>query len=163
MRAHVHVRDRLFDLRHMTRDAFASRARLRVTRVRLERRFARTELAAWCVTLEAHCVSGRSQLRLIFRAVNVVTTETRDTMSVHGALDEVVALHPILVRGAVRKVSEGRLAELVIFEPPKILQRFAHLKTNRPVEGSALDWIRERSTLRMTLDARVVRGDVIET
>ncbi len=45
--------------------------------------------------------------------------EAGDAVAVHHALHEVVALHPVLVRGAVGEVRERRLAELVILEPPE--------------------------------------------
>ena len=41
-------------------------------------------------------------------------------MGVHGALDEIVALHAILVGSPIGKVRECRLAQIVLFQIPKV-------------------------------------------
>ena len=69
---------------------------------------------------QAHCIPRFSQNRLVFCAVRIVAAETGDAERIHQALNEIVALHAVLVRGAVRKVREARFAELVLFEPPNI-------------------------------------------
>ena len=74
------------------------------------------------VTRQAQIVRRLDQIRVVRSAVNVVTTEARHSPRVHQALDEVVALHPVLVRGAICKVREGRLPELVLFQLPEILE-----------------------------------------
>ena len=66
---------------------------------------------------------------------DVVAAEAGDAARVHQALHEVVALHAVLVRGAVGKVRERRLAELVLFELPEVLQ-LARPGESRPASRS---------------------------
>ena len=93
---------------------------------------------------------------------DIVASEAGDAAAVHHALDEVVALHAVLVRGAVGEMREGGLAELVIFELPEILQIQAHVIADRPVVIFAVDGIRQRAALRVALDAGVVGVHVIQ-
>ena len=58
------------------------------------------------MAIEADLVTRFAQLRVVFGAVNVVTTGAGNTAPVHEALDEVVALHAILVGRAVSIVSK---------------------------------------------------------
>ena len=71
-----------------------------------------------------HCrhssLAGLDQVGVVLGAVHIVAGETGDAARVHHALHEIVALHAILVRGAVGEMSEGRLAELVLFQLPEI-------------------------------------------
>jgi hypothetical protein len=53
--------------------------------------------------------------------MRIVAAGACDAARVHQAVDEIIALHPVLVRGAVRKVREGGFAELVFFELPVVL------------------------------------------
>ncbi len=54
--------------------------------------------------------------------MRVVATEAAHTMRVHRALDKIVALHPILMRRAIREVSERLLTGLMLFQFPEILE-----------------------------------------
>ena len=83
-------------------------------------------------------------------------------MGVHDALDEVVALHPVLVGGAVGEVREGRFAEFVIFESPEILEVLPDLESYRPVVVVSFDRVLQRLSLRMALNADVVGADGIQ-
>ena len=120
--ADVHVGDGLLDLRHVAGHAFAARAAALVMRVILERGRVRAVRRAGTMARRAQLRDGLDQVRVVRRAVNVVAAEARHALRVHHALDEVVALHAVLVRGAVREVRERRLAELVLFELPEVLQ-----------------------------------------
>jgi hypothetical protein len=51
-----------------------------------------------------------------------VTTKTGESATVHYALHEVVALHTVLVRGSVWKMSERSLTQSMIFQFPEVLQ-----------------------------------------
>ena len=64
-----------------------------------------------------------------------MTAEAGDAAPVHHALHEVVALHPVLVRRAVGEVRERRLAQLVVFELPEILE-LARPGESRPASRS---------------------------
>jgi len=66
------------------------------------------------------------------------------------------------VRGSVGKVRKGEFAEFMIFELPVVLQVFADIKSDRPIVIFPLDWLGERLSLRMALDAGVTGVDVIE-
>src|SRR5258708_4185066 len=68
------------------------------------------------VTFEAQDAGRLQQVRVILRAVRVVTTEAGDAACVHETGDEIVALHAILVARSVGKMSEGSLAQLVLFQ-----------------------------------------------
>ena len=48
--------------------------------------------------------------------MRIVTTEAGDAPPVHQALHKVVALHPILVSGAIGKMRERRFADLVLLD-----------------------------------------------
>jgi len=74
------------------------------------------------VTIQTKLISGLAKLRVIFRAVHVVAREAGNPVLVHYALHEVIALHAVLVRGAIRKVREGELAEGVFFELPEVAE-----------------------------------------
>ena len=60
------------------------------------------------------------------------------------------------------KVRERRLAELVLFELPEVLQVRALVKADRPVVVLPFDRIRQRLSLRVALDAGVVGAHVVE-
>ena len=87
--------------------------------------------------------------------MHVVATETCHAMGVHGALDKIVALHPVLVRGAVGKMRKGLLTGLMLFKFPKIFEVEAHLEAYRPIVVFSLNGIGQRLPLRVTLDAYV--------
>ena len=79
-------------------------------------------------------------------------------MAVHDALHEVVALHAILMRRAVRKVVEGALTKGAVFKFPEILQLQTNVKPNRPVVIPSPYGISQRLSLRVALDAGVSCG-----
>ena len=83
-------------------------------------------------------------------------------MCVHHAIHEVIALHSILVRRAIGEMGESRLARFVLFQAPVIAELQADVETDGPIIVLGLDRILQRLTLRMTLDADIVRLDIIE-
>ena len=85
------------------------------------------------MAFQAQDAGGLEQIGVVGSAVNVVATKTSDAVRVHQAGCEIVALHAILVRGAVGKVGEGSLAEFVFFQLPDILERRAGLEAYRPI------------------------------
>ena len=104
--AHVHVRDRLLNLGHVARDALAAGAAGLVVGVRFDRGRVRTVLCIGSVAVETDVLGRLPQNRVVLRAMHVVAAEASDASRVHQALHEIVALHPVLMRCAVGKVSE---------------------------------------------------------
>ena len=105
------------------------------------------------MTAQAELLDGLAELRVVLCAVYVVTGSAGDAVLVHNALHEIIALHPVLVRGSVRKVSEGRLSEGVVFEHPEVCEMQPNPVADRPVIGLAFDPFLVRLALRMALDA----------
>ena len=118
MRAHLHIRQRRFNLGHMADNALAAGGARAVMGMLFERGRPRAIRRTRAVARKAELVlaDGRAQLRVVGRAVNVVAAEARYAPPVHHALHEVVPLHAILVRGAVGEMRERRLAQRVFFE-----------------------------------------------
>ena len=110
-------------------------------RVRLDARGVRTVGRRRSVACQANLVCRFDQVGVIFGAVDIMAAEARDATAVHHALDEVVALHPILMTRSIGEMRECRLAELVIFQFPKISQIQTLLKTYGPVVILAADRI----------------------
>ena len=52
--------------------------------------------------------------------MRIVAAEARHAARIHQAGHEVVALHSVLVSGAIGKMCESRLAELVLLEHPEV-------------------------------------------
>src|SRR3984893_11636824 len=94
--------------------------------------------------------------------MRVVATEAGDAPRVHEAVNEVVALHPILVRSPVGEMGERRLAELVIFQFPKIVQALAHVEAHGPVIGVSDTGRDQTLPLRMALYARVSCVNIVQ-
>ena len=161
VRAHKDAGNRDLDLRHVTCHAFAARGAVLMMCMGGKRRRAGPVPRAGTVAIEANLVHGLSQLRVVLRAVHIVAVEARDPAPVHDALREVVPLHPVLVRRAVRKMCEAQLTQCVLFELPVIPQVQPHVITHRPVVVLSFDWIGERAPLRVALDARVAALDVV--
>jgi len=121
MTSNVNVRDGLFDLWHMTGDTLATRTARFVMCMLFDCAYVWAIGRAWPVTFEAHDVRWLDQQGIVIRTVNIVATGALHTACVHDALNEVVALHAVLVCRAVRKVGECRLAQSMLFELPVIL------------------------------------------
>ena len=87
--------------------------------------------------------------------------EANDAPAIHDTLNEVIALHAILVGCAVRKMREGCFSEHMVFKFPEIIQIKTDLITDGPVVSFAFDEVSKRAALRMALDAGVVGVNVI--
>ena len=121
-----------------------------------------TILGVGAMAGQAHRIPRLAQHCLVFRAVRIVATETRDAARVHEALDEIVALHAVLVSGAVGKVREACFTELVLFKLPKICKVQSNVEADGPVVVLAFDRICRGAALRMTLDTHIVGPHIIE-
>ena len=139
--SHINVRDRLFNLRHMARNALRAGAPCSMMRVRFDGRCVGTVGRTRTVAHETDLVRGLDQVGIISGAVDIMAAETRDAPPVHEALNEVIALHSILVRGPVGKVREGRLSQFVLLQLPEIAQITALMEPDRPVVIAAFDGI----------------------
>src|SRR5665213_1586343 len=162
MTAHFLVRDRFGDLRHVTADALVACATGLMMGMRLDRGGVRPGLRVRTMAVETERVAGLAHHRDVFITMRIVATETGDAARIHQALGEIVTLHPVLVRGAVRKLGEGEVAELVVFALPVVLEVCADVKANRPIVILAVDRVRERLALRVALDAGVAGVDIVE-
>ena len=120
MAADVHVGDGLLNGGHVARHAFAARRASLVTRVGLNGRRVRTIGRLRTMAGPAEHVCRLEQIGVVRRAVDVVTGRAGHTVRVHGALDIVVALHAILVAGAIGIVRECGCAKLWFFQLPEI-------------------------------------------
>ena len=78
-----------------------------VMRVCFDGRGARAVRRIRAVALQAEHVGRLQQVGIVLRAVNVVATEAGDAVRVHHALHKIVALHAVLVRGAVGEMREA--------------------------------------------------------
>lgn len=75
--------------------------------------------------------------------MHIVTGSTGDALPVHHALDEIVTLHPVLVRCPIREVCEGGLPQRVIFELPVVREMESGAIADRPIVSLALDLLGE--------------------
>lgn len=122
VRSHLHVRNCRLDFRHVTGDATASRRSFFVMGVLLDGAGARTIQRKRTVAIQAQLVRRLSQLRVIIRTMHVVAAKARHSAPVHYTLHEIIALHAVLVRCAVRIVRERCLTQRVFLKLPKIPQ-----------------------------------------
>ena len=115
MAAHVLVGYGLFNFRHVAGDAFRTGAAGLVVSVLLKAGSVRAVRRFGTVALQTQDGGGLEQERRVAGAVCVMTTGTFYAMDVHDALHKIVALHPVLMGGAIGIVSERCFAELVFF------------------------------------------------
>jgi len=128
-----------FNRRHVAGHALASGAAVFMVRVLFERRRSRPVGRERSVAFQAELVRGLSQLRVVVRAMYIVAIEAGDPAAVHDALDEIIALHPVLMRGVVWVVEEiSRLAKSVPLQFPEVLQPEPRLIARGPIVVFAL-------------------------
>src|SRR5260370_8685202 len=88
--------------------------------------------------------------------MSIVARKAGDASAVHYALNEVIALHAILMGSAIGEMREGHLTKDVVFELPKIAEVESDAIADRPVVILPFDGIGQRASLRMALDASVI-------
>ena len=135
------------DLRHVAGDALASWSACLVMGVLLERCGAGAVERHGAVAIETEFVSRLSKLSVVIGAMNIMASEAGDPSAVHQALHEVIALHAILMSGAIGEMREGHFTEGVIFELPKIAEFESDAKADRPVVILPFDGIGQRTSL----------------
>lgn len=94
-----------FDLRHVACRALAAGAFFGMMRMFGDRGAQACGIVLG-VTAEAKLIASCNQIGRVAAAVNVMAIETAEAAMVHVAVHEVVALHPVLMRSAVRPVIE---------------------------------------------------------
>ena len=99
------------------------------------------------MAVETQSICGLSQHRIVVTAVRIVASEAGDAMPVHEAGHKVVALHPVFMCGTIGKMRERGGTKFMVFQLPKVVQLFAHLKTNRPIIVPAVNRITQRPAL----------------
>jgi len=173
---HVHIGEFLLNLWHVAADAFIAGAPCRVMSVRLDRRSVRPVRRSRAVTLQAENICRLQQVGIVPGAVNVVATETTHAVRVHGALHKIVALHAVLVGGAIGKEVEVLRTELCFFEMPYVGEAIAGQVADGPVwiltphkflscsRRLSLDryWERDGTALGVALHADIVGADVVK-
>ena len=111
-----------FDPRHMAGHALVSGAARFVMGVLFEGGRMRTVGGRRTMTIEADFSRRLSQLSIVLCAMGVVTGGTGNSVPIHDALHKIVALHAVLVRGAVREIVERGLTKGTVFKLPEVLQ-----------------------------------------
>lgn len=105
MARHKIIAQCLLDLRHVARNALASGTTRGVVRM-LADRAVQAGGVFRVMTAQTKLVSGSNQIGRVLIAVHVVAIEAADVAVIHHALREIVALHPVFVRGAVGPIKE---------------------------------------------------------
>lgn len=106
----------------MARDALASSATLRLMGMFADRSLQTCGVVFFlCVASEAERISGPDQVgRRI--AVDLMAIEAAELTTVHRALNKVIALHAVIVRGQFGILVEVRCSRLHVFEFPVVSQ-----------------------------------------
>lgn len=160
--ADVNIGERLSDFGHVAGDTFAAGTSGFVVSVFFDGFGARAVGRIGSVAIQAQFICRFAEQSGVAGAVCIVTREAGNAVCVHQAGDKVIALHAVFVRGAVGKMCEGGFAEFVIFELPEVSQLQSYVVTDRPIVVFPGDGIGQGASLRMALDAGIVRLNVIE-
>lgn len=94
----------------------------------------RTVRGTGSVASEANGRCGFEKVGRICAAVRIVTTGASYAVRIHAALNKIIALHTILVCGAVGVMCKGRFAEFVFFHLPKVAEILCDLEADWPIE-----------------------------
>ena len=106
MRSDVDICNRLLDFWHVAVYAFVASATGSMMRVRLDGRGAGTVRRMRSMTFKTENVCGLQEISVVLGTVNIVAAKAGDAVSIHLASHEIIALHPVLVRGSVGEVRE---------------------------------------------------------
>jgi len=114
------------------------------------------------MTVQAELIGGLPELRVISGAMHVMTVETAYSAPIHDALNEIVALHAVLMRRAIGIVQEiGRRTERAFLQLPMVLQLHPDVIADGPIVVLAFDGVRKRLPLGVALNAGVAGRHVI--
>src|SRR6516162_8058537 len=92
-----------------------------------------------------------------------MTTETSDAARVHRAGHEIVALHPVSAASSVGVVGPVGPLLVAVVKLPEFAEHHAWTEADRPGIVAAFDRVSRRVAGRVTLDADVVRANVVQT
>ena len=159
--ADVLIGDRLLDLRHMASDALAAGAAWLMMSVLFEGCGVGSDLRVRTMAIETKRVAGFAHHGNVVAAMRVMAAKAGHPACIHEAPDKIVALHAVLVAGAVREMRERRCAELVLFKLPVVYEVLSDFESDRPIVVFSLDRVGERLPLGVTLNAGVVRVHVV--
>ena len=87
--------------------------------------------------------------------MRVVATEAGDAPRVHEAVNEIVALHAILMSSPIGEMRKRRLAKFMLLQFPEIGKALAHMEADRPIIGVSYAGSDQALPLRMALYAGV--------
>ena len=108
-----------FDIRHVACRALAASAFFGMMRMFSDRGAQACRIVLG-MTAEAKLIARCNQIGRVAAAVNVMAIETAEAAMVHVTVYEIVALHPVLVRSAVRPVIEVLNTKLRLFKTPGV-------------------------------------------
>jgi len=94
--------------------------------------------------------------------VYLVAIEAAHLTVIHHALNEVVALHSILVSSGVCPIEEVGRTKTMFLERPVVGQTLSGKESYGPIEILSHNWIRERLSLAVALNADVISPNGIE-
>jgi hypothetical protein len=109
----------LLDLRHMTSYALAACACFGMVSV-LADCAVKSGRIVFCVAAEADCISSCDEACLVFTAVDLMAARAANFAMIHIALNEIISLHAIFVRGHVCELIEVCDAGLHLFKLPVV-------------------------------------------
>jgi hypothetical protein len=147
----------------MARNAFAASAVPRVVRVLFYARGVRPVLRLGAMARQAKNVTPLTHNSRIVRTVRIVATETANPPRVQEALNEIVALHAVLVGGPVGEVRKSCFTKLVFLQPPEVREVQPDMKADGPIVIFSVDGIFQWSALRMALNAGIVGMHIIKS
>src|ERR1700693_4169051 len=159
---HVDVGNGLLDLGHVASDALVALATRFVMGVFLNGWRVWPIRRIRAMTIQAQNVCRFPQQCIVLRTMSVVTSEAGNAVGIHGAGNEVVALHAILVGGSVGEMRERCFAEFVLFQFPEIVQTLAHLESDGPVISLSRGGSSQGLPLRMALYASIGCVNIVE-
>jgi hypothetical protein len=91
------------------------------------------------MTVKTKLVGRLAELRIVVGAVDIVAGSAGHSVTVHHALHNVVALHPVLVCCAIGKVQEICLAKGDVFKLPVVRQMQTDAISDGPVISLAFN------------------------
>jgi len=121
VRVNVDVRNGLLDFRHVAAGALISRGAGRMVSVPFHVRNSRAIGRCRPVALQTEHRGRPQKIGIIFRAMNIMATETGHPARVHDAGNEIIPLHAVSVPRAVRKVRIIRSVCVTVIEVPELL------------------------------------------
>src|ERR1700733_172185 len=112
------------------------------------------------MAVQTEFVGGHPQLRVMACAVHIVACCAGHAMTVHHALNEIIALHTVLMRRAISEMREVGLTQRDVVKLPVVHKTKTGMTATRPVIGLSADESRTGPALRMAGNTGIVRSHV---